>query len=90
MFNFPFADDAPQYKEDTLRLLEEIKAGKFKAFTSTYVVDELEDASDSLREKRIHLITEYDIEVIPACDEVKSFALIYIESGIIPRKPRNL
>ncbi len=24
MFNFPFADDAPQYKADTLRLFEEI------------------------------------------------------------------
>jgi hypothetical protein len=29
MFNFPFADDAPQYQADTLRLFEEIKAGKF-------------------------------------------------------------
>jgi hypothetical protein len=26
IFNFPFADDAPQYKADTLKLFEEIKA----------------------------------------------------------------
>jgi len=28
IFNFPFADDAPQYKADTLQLFAEIKAGK--------------------------------------------------------------
>jgi hypothetical protein len=31
IFNFPFADDAPQYKADTLRLFAEIKAGKFRS-----------------------------------------------------------
>jgi len=28
IFNFPFADDAPQYRADTLKLFDEIKAGK--------------------------------------------------------------
>ena len=32
IFNFPFADDAPQYKSDTLKLFKEIGAGKFKAY----------------------------------------------------------
>ena len=30
IFNFPFVDDAPDLRADTLRLFEEIKAGKFK------------------------------------------------------------
>jgi hypothetical protein len=84
MFNFPFADDAPQYRADTLQLFEEIRTGNFKAFTSEYVIHELEDAVDSLREKRIQLIAEYAIEVIPASDDVKNLALTYIEKGIIP------
>jgi len=29
IFNFPFADDAPQYRDDTLQLFREIRAGKF-------------------------------------------------------------
>jgi len=45
IFNFPFADDAPQYRADTLRLFTEIKAGKFKPFTSEYVTRELESNS---------------------------------------------
>ena len=84
IFNFPFTNDAPQYRADTLRLFEEIKAGKFKPFTSEYVIDELEAATDSLKEKRIRLIKEYGVEVIPASDEVKNLAAVYIEAGIIP------
>jgi len=85
IFNFPFADDAPQYKADTLKLFMEIKAGKFKPFTSEYVTRELEAASDTRREDRLLLIQKYDIEVIPVSDEAKNLATIYIEAGIIPR-----
>jgi len=42
VFNSPFADDAPQYRADTLRLFAEIKAVKFQPFTSEYVPRELE------------------------------------------------
>ena len=84
IFNFPFANDAPHYKTDTMRLFVEIKAGKFRPFTSGYVFDELEAASDSLRDERLRLINEYGIEVIPVSDEVKSLAAAYIEAGIIP------
>jgi hypothetical protein len=85
MFNFPFVDDAPQYKADTLRLFEEIRAGKFKPFTSRYVIDELEAAHDVLRGDRLKLIQEYAVEVIPESDEVKNLALAYIKAGIIPQ-----
>jgi len=84
IFNFPFVDDAPQYKSDTLKLFAEIKAGKFKPFTSEYVIQELEAAPDSIREERLLLIQQYAIEVIPASEEAKSLATAYIEAGIIP------
>jgi len=74
IFNFPFADDAPQYRADTLRLFAEIKAGKFQPFTSEYV-----------REDRLRLIKEYDVGIIPASDEAKSLAETYIKTGIIPQ-----
>ena len=86
IFNFPFADDAPQYKADTIRLFEEIKAGKFKPFTSDYVVQELEAATDELREKRLALLKEYGVEVIPADDEAERIAELYVSAGIIPMK----
>ena len=46
IFNFPFSDDTPQYQADTLRLFAEIKTGKFKPFTSEYVIQELESTKD--------------------------------------------
>jgi hypothetical protein len=85
IFNFPFAGDAPQYQEDTRRLLAEVKAGKFRAYTSEYVVRELEAATDALREERLRLIDEYNVEVIPASEESESLAQCYVETGIIPR-----
>jgi hypothetical protein len=67
-----------------LKLFAEIKTGKFKPLTSEYVLDELEAATDPLREDRIRLIKEYGVEVIPASEETKSLATAYIEAGIIP------
>jgi len=86
MFNFPFADDSPQYQADTLRLFEEIRAGKFQPFTSFYVMQELEDATDSLREDRIQLIKRYNVEVIPANDEIARLANLYINEGVLSKK----
>jgi len=86
IFNFPFADDAPQYKADTLRLFEEIKAGKFLPFTSEYVKQELKAATDSRREDRLMLIKEYGVEIIPASEEAERIANLYIKEGVIPKK----
>ncbi|GBR75973.1 hypothetical protein NO2_0593 [Candidatus Termititenax persephonae] len=49
MFNFPFVDDAPQYRTDTLALFTKIKEGKFIPYTSEYVVSELNNTSDEIR-----------------------------------------
>ena len=85
IFNFPFADDSPQYQADTKRLFVEIKAGKFRPFTSEYVTRELEAATDPMREDRLRLIKEYDVEVLPASDETKNLAMAYIKAGVIPQ-----
>ena len=86
IFNFPFADDAPQYKDDTKRLFAEIKAGKFKPFASEYVIRELEAAPEFMREERLRLIREYEIEVISANDESERLAEVYVSAGVIPNK----
>ena len=86
IFNFPFVDDAPQYQADTLRLFSEIKAGKFRPFTSEYVVRELEAATDNLRDDRLILIKEFNVGLIPASDAAEQLARVYISAGIIPEK----
>jgi len=87
IFNFPFAEDAPHYQADTMRLFAEIKARKFQPFTSEYVTQELDSAKDTEKlEKMKDLITDYNITVIPVSDEAGRLADVYVESGIIPKK----
>jgi hypothetical protein len=87
MFNFPFADDAPQYKADTLKFFAEIKAGKFQPFTSEYVLDELEDTKDLERLGKMKaLIADYGITVLPGNDEILRLADVYVSAEVIPER----
>ncbi|MDR2728800.1 MAG: hypothetical protein LBB56_06675 [Chitinispirillales bacterium] len=87
IFNFPFVDDSPQYRTDTLRLFAEIKTGKFRAFTSEYVTRELGATKDTEKlAKMMALISDYNITVIPAAAETKRLADVYVSSSIIPEK----
>jgi len=86
IFNFPFAEDAPQYRADTLKLFAEIKAGKFKPFTSEYVTRELEAATDTQRDVRLRLIQEYGVEVILSNEKAERLADVYISENVIPAK----
>ena len=87
IFNFPFADDAPQYRDDAKRLFAEINAGKFKPFTSEYVLRELEVTKDSEKLATMKaLIVDYGVAIIPANSEIEQLAAVYVSADIIPEK----
>jgi predicted nucleic acid-binding protein len=84
MFNFPFADDAPQYRADTLRLFEEIRAGKFEPYTSVYVIEELDGTEDQFRREAMKaLIDDYHIMVLSATDKADRLAAVYLTEGAV-------
>jgi predicted nucleic acid-binding protein len=91
MFNFPFADDAPQYKADTLKLFVEIKAGKFEPYTSEYVIRELEATTDEDKRFRMKkLIEDYDVIFLRQSDEAERLAAVYIaEKAVKPSYPTD-
>ena len=89
MFNHYFDDDRGIAHESTVALFKEIAAGKYEAFTSTYVTDELEKAPSDKRDKMISLIAEYDIAVLAPTDEAVRIADLYISENIIPQKYRT-
>ncbi|GHT48400.1 hypothetical protein AGMMS49936_10840 [Endomicrobiia bacterium] len=63
IFNFPFADDAPQYKADTLKLFSEIRLRRFESFASEYVLEELNKTTDENKRDRMKaLISEYNVK----------------------------
>ena len=89
LFNHYFDEDRGLAHESTVTLFREIAAGKYEAFTSTYVTDELENAPDDKRDKMIGLIAKYDIAVLAPTDEAVRIAELYIEEKIIPQKYRT-
>jgi hypothetical protein len=62
MFNFYYAPEKPGYetlKAQTRQVFDQIKAGKYEAYTSIYVTGEIEDnANTERREQMESLIAE--------------------------------
>jgi predicted nucleic acid-binding protein len=74
---------------NTVKLFEEIAAGKYEAFTSTYVTDELERAEGDKHNRMMRSIAEHRITILPASSEVAKMADIYVEEGVIPQRFRT-
>ena len=84
-FNYFFDDDRGQDHKCTVRLFEQIKDGKFEAFTSAYVIDELKKAREEKRDKMLELINRYGIGLIGRNDEVERLGRLYVSKGVIPK-----
>ena len=88
LFNYYFDEDRDAHT-DTVVLFKEIANGKYEAYTSLYVIDELEDAPSEKRDKMISLIERYGITVLSLSQEAEQLADIYVEQGVIPLKYRT-
>jgi len=85
LLNYYFDKDRDAHA-DTVNLFKEIAAGKYEAFTSEAVIDELEDAPAPKRDAMLALVGEYNITVLRVDEEAENLADIYAEEGIIPLK----
>ena len=88
LFNYYFDEDRENHP-DAVKLFEDVSAGKYTAFTSLYVVDELEKTQGEKRDKMIALIERYSITALALSAEAERLADIYVEQGIIPLKYRT-
>ena len=90
IFNFPFADDAPKLRAETLKLFEEIRKGKYEPYTSIYAIEELNNTKqlDKL-EKMKELIRKYNINIISGNGEAERLAALYLTEGAIKQKYRS-
>jgi hypothetical protein len=87
IFNRYF-DEKRDYHKETIQLFEHIKIGKLEAYTSAYVIQELEDAPEPKRTKMLKLITDYNITVLEYDSRAYELSDLYIEMDIIPMKSR--
>jgi len=87
VLNFVFADDSPDKKADTIKLFKEIREGKYIPFTSDYVKEEIDDATDLKKRYGMNdLIIEYNIERLQKTERIECLAEEYVKEGIIPEK----
>ena len=83
VFNYYFDEDRPGH-EDVLKLFEAIKAGNYEAYTSSYVMLELEQAPEPKRANMLALIEDYQLNILNTSSKIRRLGELYIERGIIP------
>ena len=86
VFNFYFEGKQGQKQRDAIKLFEKIAKGRYEAYTSNEIIDELIKASGRKSEKMIALIERYIKKVIKTSVETKLLGRKYISKGIIPEK----
>ena len=85
MFNYYFEPERDAHA-DTVKLFEEIKAGKYKAYTSYYTIEELQRAPEEKYWKMAGLIQDYGITVLDSSDEAEKLGALYQEHAILPAR----
>ena len=89
VFNFYFEGKQGKKQKDAIRLFEEIARGRYEAFTSEMVIEELKKAPGSKFKKMDALLQKHIKRTIAHLPEAGALANIYIEKGIIPVKYKN-
>ena len=88
MFNYYF-DTARDAHIDTVKLFEEIKIGKYIAFTSSYAIREIDKTQGQKRDNMLDLLIKYDITVLEPSREAEQLAEIYLNEGVVPPNKRE-
>ena len=85
VFNYYF-DIEREAHADTVKLFEEIKAGKYDPYTSEYVTNELAKAPIEKQKSMLKLIDEYSVTLIKASSDADRLANVYVQEKIVPMK----
>jgi predicted nucleic acid-binding protein len=88
MFNY-FVEETKEDNPITVAFFEAIRHGQYDGYTSTYAIEEMENATEPKRSNMLALIDKYQINVLDASEEADRLASVYIQNGIIPEK-KNL
>ncbi len=86
IWNFAFAEDAPDYMKDTLEFFGKVRLGLFDLYTSDVVLNELLDAPATRREQVLALSDEVKPQFLANSDEIERLAAVYLAKGVLPQK----
>ena len=81
-----FLEENREYCTETRKLFDKILQKEINAYTSAYVLEELDKAPEPKRSEMINLISKYEITVLEIDQRAYDLSETYIEMGIIPLK----
>jgi predicted nucleic acid-binding protein len=88
VFNFIFAEDSPDKRQDVIKLFDEISQGKYIPYTSDYVLQELLKAEEPKKTKMVDLLNKYEVKLLTPDKNAENLADKYVTENIIPIKYR--
>lgn len=87
VWNFLFADDAPEKRDATIELFKLIKKGVYEIYISEIVLREFSGCKNpEIEERLLNLIEEYNPLEVPVTQEAEELSQCYLERGIVPIK----
>lgn len=89
VWNFFFADDAPEKRDITKEFFASIEKSVYEIFISDVVFQEINDADEPKRTALFNLINKNKPTELTISEEVKELAEAYIKRRIIPDNKRE-
>lgn len=86
VWNFYFANDAPEKRDVTIQFFQVVKHGKYDIFLSQVVFDEIDRASEEEQHALLELITTYQPTELNLNEEVLSLSEKYLRDGALPKR----
>jgi hypothetical protein len=87
VWSFAFADDAPDYRADTLAFFDRCRSG---AYVSDGVLEELSRADEPLRSELTRLVGNIQPALVETSPEARQLADVFVREGVVPAsKPED-
>ena len=86
VWNFYFADDAPEKRTITRQFFERVHEGKYHIYLSEVVFTEISRASEQKMALLLNLIGEYRPTRLEMTGEVIALSQKYLDAGILPKR----
>jgi predicted nucleic acid-binding protein len=84
VWNFYFADDAPEKRDATIAFFDGLPASPYEVFISLVVSEEIAKAEPTKRQRLLELLERFEPEVLEVTEEVVELANQYRMHGAIP------
>jgi predicted nucleic acid-binding protein len=89
VWNFFFADDAPEKRDITKSFFQPINKNLYEIFISEIVIKEINDASEPKKSTLFGLINKHAPMELEVTEEASELAEIYIKRGVVPHGKIN-